>query len=168
MRAEKLLVPLILALPLLAGCGKHKSVNPPTEPAQAINQPDVAPPATGSSGGGVAGTGPTSFVGRWASDVSWCANPQGAHRPVEITPIRFESSAKSCHIFTVDETANGYLATLQCRAQGQPDGPVHQERVSMSVAGQGLTLTYPDQGDARIKLLKCTTLADIAPTKVEP
>lgn len=153
---------LICPIALVAGCERHQAVNPPTEPAEAINQPDVAPKATGSSGGGVAGTGPTSFVGRWTSDVSWCTGPQGARRPIEITPIRFEAPDKSCHIYSVDQSATGYLAVLQCDATD----PTRQERVHMSVVGQSLTLTYPDRADARVTLLKCTTLADIAPTKV--
>lgn len=150
----------------VSGCGRHEAVNPPTEPAQAIDRPDVAPEATGSSGGGVPGTGPASFVGRWSRDVAWCANPQGDRRPVEITPIRFESPDRSCHIYSVDETANGYLAVLQCDAAN----PARQERVLLTVAGQTqtLTLTYPDEADARVSLHKCTTLADLAPTKVEP
>ncbi|CAN5388984.1 hypothetical protein BH10PSE1_BH10PSE1_15470 [soil metagenome] len=159
---------LVLPALALAGCGQGKKLNPPTEPAQAIDQPDVAPPATGSSGGGVAGTGPVSFVGRWAADVSWCANTNGENRPIEITPIRFETSQKSCHIYSVDETANGYLTVLQCRPAGQSRGAPQQERVQLSVVGQMLTLTWPDQGGAQVKLLKCTTLADIAPTKVDP
>jgi hypothetical protein len=167
MTAVKILVLSAAAVSLLAsaGCGRSKAVNPPTEPAQGINQPDVAPAATGSMGGRVSGTGPTSFVGRWASDVAFCANPQGSNRPIEITPIRLETSDRSCHIATVDETATGYLAALQCRAPGQPDGAMRQERVHFAVVGQTLTLTWPDQGDAQIKLLKCTTLADVASTK---
>ncbi|CAN5202589.1 hypothetical protein BH09PSE1_BH09PSE1_17260 [soil metagenome] len=168
MSGLKILVLSALILPLaVGGCGRSKALNPPTEPAQAIDQPDVAPPATGSSGGGVAGTGPISFVGRWTADVSQCANPQGTNRPIQITPIRFETSDKSCHIYSVDETANGYLAVLKCRPQGQPQGVEHQERVHLSVVGQTLTLGYPDQGGAQVKLLKCTTLTDVAPTKVD-
>jgi hypothetical protein len=163
MSGLKVLVLSVLVAPMLglAACGRHESVNPPTQPAEGINQPDVPAAATGSTGGRVPGTGPASFVGRWAADVSWCVNPQGAHRPVEITPIRFEGYENSCHIATVDETATGYLATLQCQAEGA----TRTDRVHMSVTGQILTLTYPDQDDAQVKLTKCTTLADVAPTK---
>lgn len=162
----------LLSFGAMSGCDRHKAVNPPTQPAEAINQPDVAPAASGSSGGRIAGTGPISFVGRWAADVAWCANPQGPKSPILITPIRFETPNKSCHIYSVDETATGYLAVLQCQTRAQPavqaQGAVHQERVHLAVAGQTLTATYPDQGDAQIKLRKCTTLADIAPTPVTP
>lgn len=164
MTLPKILVLSLLLAPIagLGGCDRHKAVNPPTEPARAIDQPDVAPEASGSSGGRIAGTGPASFVGRWASDVSWCADPRGTNRPIEITPIRFEGYENSCHIFSVDQTATGYLATLQCESQGV----AKQTRAHFAVAGQTLTLTYPDQGDAQVKLLKCTTLGDVAPTKV--
>jgi hypothetical protein len=150
---------LVLVVAGLSGCGRHRQVNPPTEPAQAINEPDVAAPATGSAGGRVSGTGPASFVGRWAADVSWCANPQGEHSPIQITPIRFEAHGNSCHIYSVDETATGYLAVLQCQSQDAK----RQERVHLSVVDHVLTLTYPDQGDAQVRLHQCTSLADVAP-----
>lgn len=155
---------LMASAALASGCNRKPEVNPPTEPAQAIDQPDVAPEATGSSGGRIAGTGPASFVGRWASDVSTCTGPEGPRRPIEITPIRFESADRSCHIYSVDQSATGYLAVLQCHA----DNPMRQERVHLTVVGKMLTLTWLDKGDARVTLHKCTTLADVAPTKVEP
>ena len=163
--AKLAVLPLLIGgVALAGGCGRQQAVNPPTEPAQAINQPDVGPEATGSSGVRVAGAGPVSFVGRWTSDVSQCTGPQGLHRPLEITPIRFESADKSCHIFSIDETATGYLAMLQCQA----DDPERLERVHMSVVGKALTLTYLDRGKASVTLLKCTTLADVSPTRVAP
>lgn len=162
MSRSKILVVTALVVPLLAlaGCGRSDAVNPPTQPAEGINQPDVPAAATGSAGGRVPGTGPASFVGRWAADVAWCANPQGAHRPVEITPIRFEGYENSCHIVTVDETATGYLATLRCEAEGV----TRPERVHFTVVGQTLTLTYPGQNDTQVKLTKCTTLNDVTST----
>ena len=160
---NRTLLCLSVVLLLLAACEDKTKVNAATDPAAAVDPAGLAAgPPTGSSDTRAAGTGPVSFVGRWAADVSWCANPQGANRPIEITPVRFEGVENSCHIFNVDQTATGYLATLKC----QSEGGVHDERVHMSVAAQTLTLTYPDRGNQQVKLLKCTTLGDVAPTHV--
>lgn len=152
---------LALPLMLLGGCGE-KAVNPPTEPADPVHALEVSPEATGSSKGRM-GTGPASFVGRWASDVSLCAEARGNRRAVELTPIRFEGPDRSCHIFSIEETAGGYLAELQCR----PEDPAHVERVHFAVADRVLTMTWLDRGQARQTGYKCTTLTDVAPVKAE-
>ena len=154
-----LLAPSLFALMLVSACGENAGVNPPTEPAQAIETPEapgrsVTP--SSSTAPMLPGAGPTSFVGRWTADVSWCANPVGDHRPIEITPVRFEGYENSCHIYAIDETENGYAASLQC----QSEGAAHNERVHMSVSGQVLTLDYLDRPGPAVRLLKCTTLTD--------
>ncbi len=143
----------------VAACGQETAVNPPTEPAPAIETPDIAAPGVGSGSAGAGlmpGTGPTSFVGRWSAKVEWCAAPSGEGRPIEITATRFEGYENSCGIATVDQTVNGYDATLRC----QSEGTTTTERVTMVVAGQTLTLTYPDRGGDPVTLNKCTTLGD--------
>jgi len=150
----------------LSGCGEGGRVNAPTEPAQAVDTPEApagAPP-NNSMAPLLPGAGPTSFVGRWTPDVSWCAAPNGAKTPIEITPIRFEAPDASCHIYAIDETAAGYAATLQCQPPGQAgsQAPIRSERVQMAVSGQLLTLHYLDRGvTGQVeRLLKCTTLTD--------
>ena len=152
---------LLPALPLclLAGCGEASRVNPPTEPAEAVTAPAANAPGAAPSGSTapmLPGAGPTSFVGRWAADVRWCAAPQGANRPIEITPTRFEGYENGCDIATVDETDTGYVATLRCLSEGQ----TRNERVHMAVSGQTLRLEYLDRGGKPVQLLKCTTLGD--------
>lgn len=147
------LVPLLLAL---AACGREP-VNPPTEPAPPVDGAPVAPAAPEP---GVTptlpGTGPTSFVGRWAANVAWCATPKGAQRPIDITPTRFEGYENSCALASVTETATGYDAALVC----QSEGTVRRERIRMAVADQTLNLTWLDRDGARTQLTKCTTLAE--------
>lgn len=147
------LVPLLLAL---AACDREP-VNPPTEPAPPVDGAPVAPAAPEP---GVTptlpGTGPTSFVGRWAANVAWCAAPEGAERPIEITPTRFEGYENSCALASVTETATGYDAALVC----QSEGTVRRERIRMAVADQTLNLTWLDRDGARTQLTKCTTLAE--------
>ncbi|CAN5292224.1 hypothetical protein BH10PSE2_BH10PSE2_26660 [soil metagenome] len=154
---------LILTFGLaLAGCGKGGAVNAPTQPAKPVTEPGPAPGVPAASGSAVTarpGTGPVSFVGRWSENVAWCAAPSGAETPITITPVRFEDYQNSCHIYSIDQTASGYQAALQCINQGQP----RNERVSMSVIDQVLTLTYLDRGPgAQVKLTKCTTLGDVS------
>jgi len=152
---------LLPALPLclLAACGEASRVNPPTEPAEAVTAPAANAPGAAPSGSTapmLPGAGPTSFVGRWAADVRWCAAPRGANRPIEITPTRFEGYENGCDIATVDETDTGYVATLRCLSEGQ----TRNERVHMAVSGQTLRLEYLDRGGKPVQLLKCTTLGD--------
>ena len=84
--------------------------------------------------------------------------PQGERRPIQITPVRFEGYENSCHIASIDETANGYQAALQCQSEGQ----ARNERVQMTVAGDILAVTWLDRGDTTVKLHKCTTLLETA------
>lgn len=163
----RLLMAILPALALVSGCGEGGRVNPPTEPAQAVATPEApmgSPPPSDSMAPMMPGAGPTSFVGRWTPDVSWCAAPNGMQTPIEITPIRFEAPDASCHIYAIDETETGYAATLQCQAKGQPraQAPTKMERVQMAVSGQVLTLHYLDRGvSGRVeRLLRCTTLTD--------
>ncbi len=156
MRAfAQLLLPSTL---LLASCGDGPDVNPPTQPAQPAAATAAAAQAAPSTSLAplLPGAGPTSFVGIWAADVAWCAAPQGANRPIEITPTRFEGYENSCAITSVHEGEAGYDATLAC----QSEGVASTERVRMSVAGQTLSLTYLDRDARSVRLLKCTTLTD--------
>lgn len=142
----------------LAACGPGEP-NPPTEPAEPIDTPEAEappgppPPGTGSI---LPGSGPRSFVGRWAADVSWCPNVTGPERPIEITTTRFEGYENSCAIATVDQVADGYEAALICTAEGA----VTNERVRMAVSGQTLRLTWLNRDNAVVALTKCTTLED--------
>jgi hypothetical protein len=141
---------------LLAACGEPE-VNPPTEPADPIPSAETPEP----SAPGVPGAGAANFVGRWAADVSWCASPSGANRPIDITPTRFEGYENSCSIQEVTESGGGYDARLVCESEGT----TRSERARFVVDGQTLTLTWPERGGAPVRLTKCTTLEQpTAPT----
>ncbi len=146
---------LLLAL---AACGDGGPVNPPTEPAASIAVEDPsAPPARGQTSM-LPGRGAQSFVGRWAADVRWCAAPQGANRPIEISSTRFEGYENSCEIAAVEEVADGYVATLACVAEGTANA----ERVRFQVTDSTMRMTYLDRGGDPVTLRKCTTLEDTA------
>jgi hypothetical protein len=157
-------LPLFLSVVALSACGEARPLNPPTEPAQSVEAIDPAAPADTGTVSMLPGRGPASFVGRWAADVSWCANPDGDGRPIEITATRFEGDENSCAIGTIDQVADGYVATLACVAEGMSS----EERVKMSVADDVLTLTYLDRSGEPVSLRKCTTLADTATTAPAP
>ena len=84
-------------------------------------------------------------------DLAWCARPQGDRRPLTITPQRFEGYENRCDIAHIDETPHGYVATLNCTAEGQ----VATERVHMAAAGDVMNLTYIDRDMTTVKLLRC-------------
>ena len=144
----------------LVACGDNGRVNPPTEPAAAVTTDDPSAPAARGQTSMLPGRGATSFVGRWAADVSWCAAPQGANRPIDITATRFEGYENSCGIAAVEEVADGYVATLACVSEGT----ARSERVRFQVTGDLMRLTYLDRGGDPVELHKCTTLADTATT----
>lgn len=145
------------AVLLLAACGREE-VNPPTEPARAVEPPPDAAPPDPALDRPRPGTGPASFVGRWAADVAWCPNTSGERQPITITPTRFEGYENSCAIDRLDEQASSYLADLTCTAEGMTT----QERVRMTVDGQRMALSWLSRNDLRVELTKCTTLADPA------
>ncbi|GAA0867831.1 hypothetical protein GCM10009116_02170 [Brevundimonas basaltis] len=148
----------LLAVLAVAACGPGEP-NPPTEPAEPVDTPEAAvdpalqPPGPG---GGLPGTGPRNFVGRWAADVSWCPNRTGPERPIEITTTRFEGYENSCAVASISQVADGYEALLTCTAEGA----VANERVRMNVTGQSLRLTWLNRDNAAVNLTKCTTLED--------
>ena len=143
----------------VAACGPGEP-NPPTDPAQPIDTPvTAAPPAPPGAGSILPGTGPRSFVGRWAADVSWCPNTTGPQRPIEITTNRFEGYENSCAIGVIDEVADAYEVLLTCAAEGA----VSSERVRMAVSGQAMRLTWLNRDNAVVTLTKCTTLGDTPP-----
>ncbi|RZJ19655.1 MAG: hypothetical protein EON91_00025 [Brevundimonas sp.] len=146
----------LLLMAGLAACGREP-VNPPTEPAAPVAETpgEPLPPQPGLTPT-VPGTGPASFVGRWAADAAWCAAPKGAERPIEITPQRFEGYENSCAIDAINQTAGAYDATLTC----QSEGGTRRERVRMAASGQNMTLTWLNRQGAQVSLTKCTTLAE--------
>ena len=144
----------------LTACGDNGPVNPPTEPAAAVTTENPSAPAARGQTSMLPGRGATSFVGRWAADVSWCAVPQGTNRPIDITATRFEGYENSCGIAAVEEVADGYVATLACVSEGT----ARSERVRFQVTGELMRLTYLDRGGDPAELHKCTTLADTATT----
>jgi predicted small lipoprotein YifL len=155
----RFLAPAAFALGL-TGCGESGPVNPPTQPAAPVEAVDpTAPPPRGQTSM-LPGRGATSFVGRWAADVSWCAAPQGERRPIEITSTRFEGYENSCEIAAVDEVADGYVATLACVSEGT----VRSERVRFQVTQDVMRLSYLDRAGDPVTLRKCTTLEDTATT----
>ena len=142
----------------LGACGDNGPVNPPTQPAAPLSGEDPTAPAAAGQTSMLPGRGATSFVGRWAADVSWCAAPQGANRPIEISSTRFEGYENSCEIAAVDEVADGYVATLACISEGAG----RSERVRFQVTQDVMKLTYLDRSGGPVTLRKCTTLEDTA------
>lgn len=159
----RLFAPAALLL-ALGACGDNGPVNPPTKPAAAVTVEDPATPAARGQTSMLPGRGPTSFVGRWASDVSWCAAPEGERRPIEITSTRFEGYENSCEIAAVEEVADGYVATLACVSEGA----ARSERVRFQVTQDVMRLSYLDRAGEPITLKKCTTLTDTATTQPAP
>lgn len=150
----------VAVLALLSACGEATPVNPPTEPAQPVEGQDPLTPPDRGQTSMLPGRGATSFVGRWAADVSWCAAPQGMRRPIEITATRFEGYETRCSIAAVEEVADGYVATLACAAEGEG----RSERVRFQVSGDVMRLSYLDRVGEPVTLKKCTTLEDTATT----
>ncbi|WP_309629646.1 hypothetical protein [Brevundimonas sp.] len=158
----RLYAPAALVL-LLGGCGEDGPKNPPTEPAAPITvENPSAPPARGQTSM-LPGRGATSFVGRWAADVSWCAAPQGERRPIEITSTRFVGYENACRIAAVDEVADGYVATLACMSEGT----ARSERVRFQVTQDVMRLSYLDRAGDPVTLRKCTALDDTATKPAE-
>lgn len=136
---------------LLAACDRDGGVNPPTEPAQPIQGP--APAAQKASGGGVRGTGPASFVGRWAAEADWCFNPLGDRVPIEITTTELRGYENRCEIQRITELSDGYEAALKCDAEGE----ARYERVRMTATAQTLAITWLDRSDRPVRLVRCMT-----------
>lgn len=145
----------------LTACGESGPVNPPTEPAAPIGVNDPSAPTPRGQTSMLPGRGAASFVGRWAANVEWCAAPQGANRPIEISSTRFEGYENSCEIATVEEVADGYVTTLACVSEGT----TRSERVRFQVTGDTMRMTYMDRPGAAVELHKCTTLGDTATTQ---
>ncbi|HZV83786.1 MAG TPA: hypothetical protein VFF48_02275 [Brevundimonas sp.] len=159
-RQKRPLIVLSLAASL-AACGESE-VNPPTRPAQPIVTPESeapAPPPPPGVGTVMPGSGPQTFVGRWAANARWCTRTTGAERPIQISTARFEGYENSCSIVTVSQVAEGYEATLACAAEGRTS----TERVRMSVQGDTMRLTWLNRNEAAVSLERCATSA-VAPT----
>jgi hypothetical protein len=143
----------VLAFLTLAACGQSET-NAPTDPAAPIVTPEAdAPPPTPPPGVGsiMPGSGPQTFVGRWAANAAWCANPQGAERPIEITTTRFEGYENSCGILSISQISDGYEAALACASEGQTTS----ERIRMAVQGESMRLTWLNRNNAVISLARC-------------
>ncbi len=146
-------VPAVLTALTLAACGPAQT-NAPTDPAAPIDTPEAdAPAAAPPPGVGsiMPGSGPQTFVGRWAANAGWCASPQGAERPIEITTTRFEGYENSCGILSISQVSDGYEATLACAAEGQTSS----ERIRMAAQGESMRLTWLNRNDAVITLARC-------------
>ncbi len=142
-------LPSLLALGLTA-CGPS-GVNPPDEPARPVQSPEALQEIEAPGPSSLASRGAKSFVGRWAANAAWCADPRGDERPIEITPMRFEGYENSCDIASITEVASGYDAALVCAAEGQ----TRRERVRLAASGDMLTLVYLDRDNALIRLGRC-------------
>ena len=154
MTANRLMLSSVL---MLAACGQSET-NAPTDPAAPIDTPEAqAPPSTPPPGVGsiMPGSGPQTFVGRWAANTGWCANPQGPERPIEITPTRFEGYENSCAILSISQVADGYVAALACASEGQTSS----ERIRMAVQGDSMRLTWLNRGSAVVSLVRCAVPA---------
>ena len=154
----------LLSVLALAACGQSET-NPPTDPAAPIDTPEAeAPPVTPPPGVGtiMPGSGPQTFVGRWAANPAWCARVQGAERPIEITTTRFEGYENSCGILSISQVADGYQAALACASEGQTTS----ERIKMAVQGDGMRLTWLNRNNAVISLARCP--ASAAPPAAAP
>ena len=154
---------LALTTILMLGACDRQTVNPPTEPAEAIATSEVAPPAPSPPGVGpsLPGAGPQSFVGRWAAETAWCNNTTGPQRPITITPLRVEGYENSCAITTLDEVVDGYEVALACQAEGAATG----ERVRLSVQDEVLRLTWLNRNDAVVLLKRCPAAAAVTAPK---
>lgn len=155
-------VPLVLLL-TLAACGREP-VNPPTDPARPVQEPEDDG-GRSPSGAYLPGRGPPTFVGRWAGREAWCAAPSGDRRPIEISTSRFEGYENSCAITDLAQAGDGYDLTLTCAAEGE----VARERVRLAVAGDDMRLTWLTRGGLEVSLKRCPT-PDVAtePQKLEP
>ena len=143
----------LLAILMLASCGQAQT-NSPTDPAAPIDTPEAEAPApTPPPGVGsiMPGSGPQTFVGRWAANPAWCANPQGAERPIEITTTRFEGYENSCGILSISQVSDGYEAALACASEGETSS----ERIRMAVQGDSMRLTWLNRNNAVISLARC-------------
>ncbi|HST91281.1 MAG TPA: hypothetical protein VLJ13_03705 [Brevundimonas sp.] len=154
------LVALVLTTPL-AGCGEPE-VNPPTRPAQPIVTPEAEAPAPAPPPGVgtvMPGSGPQTFVGRWAANARWCARTTGAERPIDISTTRFEGYENSCGIIAASQVADGYEVSLACAAEGQTS----RERVRMSVQGDAMRLVWLNRNEATVSLVRCATPDSVPP-----
>lgn len=146
-----------LAVFMLAACGPAE-INAPTDPAAPIDTPEAdAPAPTPPPGVGsiMPGSGPQTFVGRWAANAGWCANPQGPERPIEITTTRFEGYENSCGILSISQVSDGYEAALACASEGETSS----ERIRMAVQGDSMRLTWLNRNNAVISLARCPATA---------
>src|SRR5690606_29790740 len=105
--------------------------------APSQSPPDQSPPSAESAPATDGAMTEPPFAGRWAANADWCATTDGAERPIRITASRFEGYENHCDIRSVVRTPEGWDATLACQAEGES----HQERVSMDVRDERMTLT---------------------------
>lgn len=157
---KSFIVPCLVVV--LGACGQAE-VNDPTDPAAPIPTPDQPEtvPIPGRTPT-MPGRGPTSFVGRWAAQPTWCGNTVGPEQAIEISTTRFEGYENGCDITEIGEVQGGYIAYVTCQAEGD----TNSERLRMSVADQTLTLTWIDRSDVRTELKRCPPLDPPPPQPV--
>ncbi|RZJ86689.1 MAG: hypothetical protein EON88_24205 [Brevundimonas sp.] len=151
-------LPALCAALGLTACGQQTDVNPPTEPAAALTTPEALQPVE-NAGPSVSlpGTGPASFVGRWAADPRQCPDGQVPDQAITITPYAFQGYENRCDLMRIDELPGGYEVALRCQSEGR----MTQERARFASTGPTLDILWLDRpGRPATKLLRCTTLAD--------
>lgn len=135
----------------LSACDQVERVNPPTEPAPPVPVP-VTPPAVIP---GVTptqpGSGPANFVGIWAADPAWCANPTGPQRPIRVSATRFEGYENLCEITSVTEAPNAYVVGVAC----QSEGTTTNERLSLAATATTLRITWLDRDQTSTEFTRC-------------
>lgn len=140
----------------LAACGGEGDLNPPTQPADPVLAPSAD--AFGPAGQGVVyrpGTGPATFVGRWAEDVAACVfEPGGRGTPVDISVTEIRGGGVDCRIVSIQQVGDSYNAQLSCPSP---------QRVRFTVTDTVLTALYLAPDVTSVTLNKCTTLADTNP-----
>lgn len=125
----------------LAACSQADGDVAATSPAPAAPPSAAASPEPAAAG----------FIGDWAADAGWCADPTGAERPIRISQDRFEGYENACDIVSLDGGAGDWTAALVCLAEGQQSA----ERVRMRVDGDRMELSYLDRGGEPVRLTRC-------------
>ena len=85
---------------------------------------------------------PAAYVGRWAADLTWCANTIGPERPIQITETQFQGYENTCEITERQAADDGWTATFVCQAEGQ----VSTHPVRIVANGTRLAITWIDEG----------------------
>jgi hypothetical protein len=159
-------IALIAALPLaLAACGDNNTdVAPPAGQAPA-QQPAAAAPAASSTtpapapqaSNATPASGDLDFLwGTWAANLTWCTD-QTNGSPITISQSRFEGAENSCDITSLSDNGDGsYSAQLSCQGEGQTNAETLNMTPVYAPSGEGIVLQYPDRGNERTTVLRCS------------